>query len=261
MRNKTKDKQMQQEKCARHIDMLGSIHRNFTLIELLVVIAIIAILASMLLPVLNQAREKARAIQCLNSKKQALLGQIQYAGDNDGYFIIYRHSTDPTWGLWAALLCNSPDATGTYSVSGGGYMPIKALQCPSAQNGDNFWNGIYGMDYSDLYGDRKDRLGNYLRKEWPPESPAEFATMNTKRMKLPGDTLIFADTYQSSTQTACPRFVHDSPFYTGALHLIHAGRTSAAYADGHCAMSTGQELKSSPFELTYWYSQNYIINQ
>ena len=44
MRNKLKEKQMQQEKCVRHINIPSIMHRNFTLIELLVVIAIIAIL-------------------------------------------------------------------------------------------------------------------------------------------------------------------------------------------------------------------------
>ena len=58
---------------------------RFTLIELLIVIAIIAILASMLLPALNRARESAQTSACLNRKKQAILANQLYANDFKDY--------------------------------------------------------------------------------------------------------------------------------------------------------------------------------
>ena len=59
--------------------------KNFTLIELLVVIAIIAILAGMLLPALNKARETAQGISCISKMKHASMIFQLYAGDAKGY--------------------------------------------------------------------------------------------------------------------------------------------------------------------------------
>ena len=128
--------------CANNRKPMG-----FTLIELLVVIAIIAILAAILLPALNSARERGRSASCINNLKQISNALFSYQDDNEGY-CPHANYSKTIYYSWNTKLMPYLGYSGTVSAWEGNPNPYEfpIMQCPSQP--EDLLNNLMGWKVS-----------------------------------------------------------------------------------------------------------------